>query len=60
MAVSQEPNSTAERRLAIARRLYGALLAQHPDRAITLCDAGGAVVARHDPAPGQDDPQIAS
>jgi hypothetical protein len=50
-----KPNSTAERRLAIARRLYSALVTQDPDRAITLCDAGGAVVARHDP-PEQDLP----
>jgi hypothetical protein len=50
-------NSNAERRLAIARRLYCALVAQDPDRAITLCDAGGAVVARHKPSPEQDDPQ---
>ena len=49
----------AERRLAIAYRLYSALVAQDPVRAITLCDAGGAVVVRHDP-PGQDDSQIAS
>ena len=60
MTVSQEPNSTAKRRLAIARTLSSALVAQDPDRAITLCDAGGAVVARHDPLPGQDDPQIYS
>jgi hypothetical protein len=59
MTVSQKPNSNAERRLAIARRLYSALVVQDPDRAITLCDAGGAVVARHDP-PEQDDPQYAS
>ena len=55
----RQSNSTTERRLAIARRLYSALVAQDPDRAITLCDAGGAVVARHDPHE-QDDPQIAS
>ena len=60
MIVSEKPNSTVERRLAIARRLYSALVVQDPNRAITLCDAGGVVLARHDPSPGQDDPQIAS
>jgi len=61
MTASQKPtNSIAERRLVIARRLYSALLAQDPNRAITLCDASGMVVARHDPLPGQDDPQIYS
>ena len=60
MTVSQTPNSTAERRLAIARRLYQALVAQDPHKAITLCDGGGGVVARHDPRPEQRDPEIAS
>jgi hypothetical protein len=60
MTVSQKANSTAERRLAIARRLYSALLAQDPDRTITLCDPTGRVMARHDPPPRQDDPQVYS
>jgi hypothetical protein len=60
MTVSQKPNSSAERRLAIARRLYSALLAQDPDRAITLCDASGRVIASHDPPPRQDEPQVYS
>ena len=60
MTVSQTPSSAAERRLAIARRLYRALVAQDPDRLITLCDASGKVVARHDPRPEQDAPEIAS
>ena len=60
MTVSQAPSSAAERRLAIARRLYQALVAQDPARAITLCDGGGGVVARHDPLPEQRDPEIAS
>jgi hypothetical protein len=34
-------------RLDIAHRLYQALIAQDPDRAITLCDGEGRVVARH-------------
>jgi hypothetical protein len=53
MTVSQIPRSVVERRLAIARRLYQALVAQDPDRAITLCDSSGEVVARHDPRPEQ-------
>jgi hypothetical protein len=60
MTVSQIPSSVVERRLAIARRLYHALVAQDPNRAITLCDAGGRIMARHDPRPEQDDPKIAS
>jgi hypothetical protein len=51
MTVSQTPSSVAERRLAIARRLYQALAAQDPDRVITLRDSSGKVVARHDPRP---------
>jgi hypothetical protein len=47
-------------RLEIARRLYQALVAQDPDRLITLCDDSGRVLARHDPRPKQDDPEIAS
>jgi hypothetical protein len=47
-------------RLEVARRLYQALVAQDPDRLITLRDGGGGVVARHDPRPEQGDPEIAS
>jgi hypothetical protein len=72
MTVSQTPNSVAaserslsaaerkRRRHKVARRLYEALLAQDPDRAITLCNASGEVVARHDPLPEHDAPEIAS
>jgi hypothetical protein len=59
MNTSQTPSSVAERRLAIAHKLYEALVGQDPDRAITLCDANGGVVARHDPRPEQDGPEIA-
>jgi len=45
-------------RLDIARRQ--ALVAQDPDRLITLSDGGCRVVARHDLRPEQDDPEIAS
>ena len=60
----QTPSSVEERKrvaqLELARRLYQALVAQDPDRLITLCDGSGRVLARHDPPPEQDDPEIAS
>jgi hypothetical protein len=58
--MTETPSSVAERRLAIARRLYQALAAQDPDRILTLRDGGGRVAARHDPRPEQDAPEIAS
>ena len=63
MNVFKTPRSArAERKRAeqldIACRLYQALAAQDPDRVITLCDGGGRVVARHDPRPEQDAPEI--
>ena len=60
MTISQTPSSVAERRLAIARRLYQAMVAQDPNRVITLCDGSGRMLARHDPRPEQGDPEIAS
>jgi hypothetical protein len=33
------------KRLDIARKLYKTLVAQYPDRLITLCDGSGRVVA---------------
>ncbi len=48
------------RRHKIARRLYERLVAQDPNRVITLCDAEGNLVARHDPLPEHDAPEIAS
>jgi hypothetical protein len=72
MTVSQTPSSVAasdrslsaadrkRRRHKVARRLYEALVAQDPNRAITLCDEAGNVVARHDPPPEHDAPEIAS
>jgi hypothetical protein len=61
MTTSQTPSSVAERRLAIAHRLYEALVGQDPDRAITLCDTdtSGKVVTRHDPGLGQSSPETA-
>jgi hypothetical protein len=64
MTVSETPNSTAEqkraRRHEVARRLYEALMAQNPNRLIVLHDSAGKVVARHDPLPEHDAPEIAS
>jgi hypothetical protein len=42
-----------EERMDVARRLYQALIAQDPNRAITLCDRDGRLVARHYPRPEQ-------
>jgi hypothetical protein len=49
-----------EERLDIARRLYQAFIAQDPNRAITLCDGEGRVVARHSPRPERSNPEIGS
>ena len=49
MTISPTPSANAERRLAIARRIFEALATQNPNRAVTLCDGGGSVVAHHDP-----------
>jgi hypothetical protein len=46
-------------RLKIALTLYKALVAQDPNRVITLY-SGGRVVARYDLRPEQGDRQIAS
>jgi hypothetical protein len=59
MNTFQTPSSIAERRLAIAHRLYEALVSQDPDRAITLCDTSGKVVTRHDPGTEQSSPETA-
>jgi hypothetical protein len=63
MIASETPNAKERKRLRrhkVARRLYEALVAQDPNRAITLCDEAGNVVARHDPLPEHDAPEIAS
>jgi hypothetical protein len=60
MTASQTPKSVVERRRAIARRLYSALVAQDPGRKITLFDERGGLIARHDPVAEQGDPEIAS
>jgi hypothetical protein len=66
MTFSQTPSSASasdhsvsaadrkRRRHKVARRLYEALLAQDPNRAITLCDEAGNVLARHGPLPTDD------
>jgi hypothetical protein len=61
MLIPQTPNSAEARkrvaRFKVARRLYQTY---DPDRLITLRDDSGRVVARHDPRPEQDDPEITS
>jgi len=63
MTGSDTPISAAEqkrvRRHKVAGRLYEQLLAQNPNRVIILHDGGGKVVARHDPVPEHDAPEIA-
>jgi hypothetical protein len=53
MTVSQTRSSVVERRLAIARRLFSALVAQQPDRAFTLRDGEGRLLASSAPTPDQ-------
>ena len=64
MTTSDTPNSAAEQksaeRLDVARTVYDALVKNDADRVITLCDVRGRLIARHDPRPGQSDPEIAS
>ena len=61
MTASETPNAEERRRVRrrkIARRLYEALVVQDPERLITLCDGAGEVVARHDPLPKHDAPDL--
>jgi hypothetical protein len=64
MIIPQTPNAAEGRkrvaRFKIARRLYRALVAQDPDRLITLRNDSGRVVARHDPRPEDGDPESTS
>ena len=64
MTASDTPNSGAEQksagRLDVARTVYDALVVQDADRVITLCDARGRLIARHDPQSEQDTPGITS
>ena len=62
MTASETSNAERKRarRHKVARRLYEALVAQDPDRVITLRDGRGKVVARHDPRPEKGAPEIAS
>ena len=52
---SQTPSSLAERRLAIARRLFNALVAALPNRLLTLRDGRGRVIASSKPDPDAED-----
>jgi hypothetical protein len=53
MSISHTVDNNAEcqreERLDLAHRLYQALIAQDPNRAITLCDGEGRLVARYHP-----------
>jgi hypothetical protein len=63
MAATETLNAQERKRMRrhkVARRLYEALVAQDPDRAIILRNYRGKVVARHDPRPEEDAPEIAS
>jgi hypothetical protein len=63
MTVSDTPSIADGRhaeRLEIAHKLYQALVAKDPMRAITLCDGNGRVMAHNDPRPEQSPPEIAS
>jgi len=64
MTTSDTSNSAAERKRArrhkVARRLYEQLVAQNPNRLITLRDGAGKVAAKHDPRPEQGDTEIVS
>jgi hypothetical protein len=60
VTASDTPKSAAEQKLDVARKVYRALAAQDADRAITLCDIRGKLIARHDLRPEKDDPKIAS
>ena len=64
MTTSDTPKSAAERRRRrghkVARRLYEQLVAQNPNRLITLRDGAGKVVAKHDLRPEQGDTEIVS
>jgi hypothetical protein len=46
MSIHRFGIDTDRERLDIARKLYNALVAQNPDRVITLCDGSGRVLAR--------------
>jgi hypothetical protein len=52
---SETPSSVAERRLAIARSLFSALVAALPDRLFTLRDGQGRVITSSKPDPDAED-----
>jgi hypothetical protein len=51
MNIDIDAERQREVRLDIAHRLFQALIAQDPKRAIMLCDGGGRMVASHSPKP---------
>ena len=56
--ISNAEERKRARRHKVARRLYEALMAQNPSRDHPLRQSG-KVVARHDPVPEHDAPEIA-
>jgi len=52
--MSTHTSDANDKRLKIARTVYKALLAQNPDRQITLCDGSGLMLARSE-RPSDDD-----
>jgi hypothetical protein len=51
--MSTHTSDANERRLKIARTVYDALVAQNPDRQITLCDGSGRLLARNERRPNE-------
>ena len=52
--MSAHTSEANDKRLKIARTVYQALLAQNPDRQITLCDGSGRMLARSERPSGED------
>jgi hypothetical protein len=51
--MSTHTSDANDRRLKIARTVYDALVAQDPDRQITLCDGSGRLLARNEQRPNE-------
>jgi hypothetical protein len=51
--MSTHTSDANDRRLKIARTVYDALVAQDPDRQITLCDGSGRLLARNERRPNE-------
>ena len=57
--MSTHTSDANDKRLKIARTVYKALVAQNPDRQITLCDGSGRMLARSE-QPSDEDAEKAS